>query len=219
MKRYLFLFIIFASVLIAMGQEKIIIDSEFRGFVAAGTISKGNVLNMYEVLPKNSDEKPFSIEVTYTGSKCHSELSHINIWNSRFPLMWYAIGENGERSDPIINPDPSQLQDHTTYLIMDFHFHTDTVYVDFAKSFEFHGVHPNPVSGNARLNYSAHLTIPANYTFYDIYGKEVKRGQTVFDPQFNELFVDTEHFTPGTYFLNIDCECVNQTIKLIHSGF
>ena len=211
------LFITMITPLLLNGQNGVFIDSRFNDFVHSAVIMSNNQL-IASPVEKGDQDLPYSIEVTYEGSECNSRLNSIHVNNCQFPLFWYALNASGEKGDPLINPKPSQLQDHTTYVVEDFHFHSDTVYIDFTKSFEFHGLYPNPTPGQPVLNYKAFKNLPVSMSLFDVYGKLVYSGNSVFEEGHSELLLDIRDFKPGTYFLTIQCECINETIKLIHTG-
>ncbi len=213
--------IIIAIILVTFhlySQEETRFDAHFNGYVSHGIITAEHTLLNFSGPLKSGAEKPFSIEVSYEGSDCNSNLSSIEVYNSKFPLFWYEITENGERRDPLINPDPSRLKDHTTYLVEDFYLHSDTVYVDFTKAFEFHGLHPNPVADRAVLRYTAFNTLPVSFDVYNILGEILYSGSAMFEASASELSIDLGNFKPGTYFLHIRCACMEEIIKFVNSG-
>jgi len=200
-------------------QEQIVIDRDYDEFIAHGVISSDNILTAIHESEKSGMEPPFSIEITYQGSACNAELNSIYVSNCKFPLFWYEITESGEKMDPLINPKPAQLMDHTTYVVEDSYFNSDTVYVDFIRSFEFQGLHPNPTVEQAVLKYISFNSLPVTIALYNVKGEILFSDEMVFDESQTELAIDLRNFTPGTYFLNVRCECMQQTIKFVNAGF
>jgi hypothetical protein len=220
MKKLVSIFVL-SNILIWMcstltGQDQ----AESKGqFIHYGVITENTLQPAADPAVKSVLEKEFTIEVIYEGNDCERDFSFFEIRNAYLPITWYEIDNFGDRKNPIINANPTQLKDHTTYIVEDFYFHTDTVHVDFNKSIFFESLYPNPSSDEINLVFSITDEISLALSIFDTNGKKYFFREGTVNSANNRIKIPMHEFSKGIYLLSVRSECFNETLKLVHLGY
>jgi len=200
---------------ISKGQSTIPFKKDFQDFIKSATIIKSNHIQIHKI-PQDLKDKVFSISLSYTTSPCKAEISSINISNAQFPLKWYKLSENGKLENPLINPGPDDLIDHTTYLIEDKSFRTDTVYINKNRGANIEIIYPNPSKHAVNIQFSTYSEDHVQLKIFDHLGKILFANTYKITPAKSNIKILPTNLSTGIYYLYTRTSCSEETRKLVY---
>ena len=163
-------------------------------------------------------EEVFSIEAIYSGSECAAQLISFEFQNAFFPLTWHELNDKYEIVSSTKNLAVENLKDQTTYVVEDANQFTDTVIIQHNISSRIKNLFPNPTNGEIFLDIETTVEETVEVKLIETSGRIVSSLILNVTPESQPFSIDLANLEKGIYLLNVNSQCIKETLKVLHRG-
>jgi hypothetical protein len=163
-------------------------------------------------------EEVFSLEAVYSGSECDGQLVSFEFHHAFFPLTWHELNEKNEIVQSTKDLPLESLKDQTTYVVEDARQYTDTVFVQHNISSRINNLFPNPTNGEIFLDIESTIEETIEVKLIETSGRIISSFILIASPESEPFRIDLSNLEKGIYLLNLNSQCIKETLKVLNRG-